>query len=657
MPRAPRRTCWSRIHALALAALAVGGTACAPAAPAEQPLGGTTGEARSATPPEPVAEREQDDLSGIVALPNFARDWPRLAPVVPAEGDARALRSLDVEALGALLLGRGLASVVDWSRPLYFIVFESHDDEPVVAISMAVADPERVLAELAPVFDVTKDGASLRHSLRYRDMADAKAPLAAEVPHCDFWESLGAHGALVVCAPNANRLRHAATAMRQQPPASETSEHQVELYLTQAAWRRFAEETLRDAAASSTDGMESEVERRLFLDVHSVSLGGRLSGKDVTLTVSLHYRPAKEPWSRMLLEYREGAPAPKAFLALPDNVGLAFSTRGAPRGAFDDVAPQLLTDLLAPSLAVDWDPTGTEEFIETLSELLLTGGPYLFAAGLDAEGARRAIDEYLADASDDPVKRRTLDAALTPFFVLATPEPVQLWVDGLRTLVAVDEKYTRVRLPDGFSRQRSGPPTRGVAPPRPPTVVASPKTQHVYFYREVKPEPIAGLGRPALHMVCDFVANEAFELDEPDTLPPVNGVLHIFVAKAHEHTYLCMGNDVDCTEALGKVGKAGTGTLGRLPVATELRKLDGSFVGLTTPIGAAALFGEFDTRAQLEEYRQALHDARRLPQRGERPILLHGGTTGSGAPPQGTFSVNMTMTTEDFVELGKSLFE
>jgi hypothetical protein len=112
---------------------------------------------------------------------------------------------------------------------------------------------------------------------------------------------------------------------------------------------------------------------------------------------------------------------------------------------------------MADSLTSDgYPPDYVAEGAAALKELVLTGGPFVMAAGFDQAALERAAAGYRAAATDKT--RAAVRAALTGYLVAGVEEEPARWVKGIRHLVELDNRHVRkIQKPAGGDATKDKP--------------------------------------------------------------------------------------------------------------------------------------------------------------------------------------------------------
>jgi hypothetical protein len=623
---------------LALAGL---NASCAPAQPAAGPLGGNVPEGDASRRSGAASARTYVRMVFRIASP--PETWPRIAKVIPAEGDMQALLALDVMSLYAILVGADLASFVDASGPVELAVVKDVADDAMPALSLPIARFDEAVRELEGAFSVMRSGSG-RFELTPQS---GSGTLFEGGGVCELWQAANVHSGRLICSKTRSAIEgvgHDATSGTERQTTN-----QIDLWISDRMMQEaFKETTAQFSAGSPEEKLGQQLGTEFFTTSQDLRLGFNLAGDDVELSVSMAYPNPPAELPRVILGYREAQRAPKAFLSLPDRALLAFTTRGAPASAYTSFKKKAWPVIFAGLSDEDWDASGTAEFMRAVDKLLFTGGPVSMAVGLDVRAAKSQIASYLASESASPQAEAALQNSLSSWMIAAAPEPVERWAQGIRELTALDAKYSKLEELDASGNAAT--PSQSQRAPAPRKVRGAASTQYGTYTSEVAPEKIAGVGSPAVHFVFKSVPNVAFQPPAPDLLPSVETESHLLLVEIHEHAFACISHDAAlCIKMLSDAAGAGAGTLGASPVAAQLRSQNAAVIGITTPVGFTALTEETSRRSQLAEYLNTLHDAEALPGGGTRPILFSGGAEPASGSLAGRFTLRTRLTLSDLI--------
>ena len=563
-------------------------------------------------------------------LTNLSRDAIKALDLIPDFGELDDVRKAGPAALLSGWVARPLADALDLSKP--------------VDLTMAGAEGEQFVACF-----VVDDAAAIERSFT---LIPRQAGVAALEPKatledvlyddvgtvCELWTIDGVSERRVICSLSKSVPPDHASylAWRSLQPSGDDVAARLELPST--LWKGIMEEAADEVVIyDPAERIGVDAIRPLAEDIRRVGIDVQLLADRGVVGFDLAFESTRGLISSLVLSHRSTRPLPPAFFRLPDDALIALQWEGMQPGTRAEDAMRLLMTVMESTPEEVMDPAGHEETARAFADLFLTGGPVIFASGLDADAAADAIHDYGQGSPDDLVRLARARDTVAGWWIVGMPEPFERWRAGiLRLLQLTGTKYNRYKVPSG---------SRGGA-------AAGPRSIPTLDYAAVVPVSKADrLPEDTLYVIMGHVANSAY-VPPPDVPPPrvTPQHNHVFVFHLEDHTWICSSRvKTDCVERVRQMQAGDAGTLARDPGAAALRGLAGTSAGFLTAAGVLAAVMETGTPRHLEDAGHLLGTAAKLPGRGRGKMPVAATSTNAPGGSQGTLRMTVTVPYDDLV--------
>lgn len=482
---------------------------------------------------------------------------------------------LTLDAAVENLIGAPVGRVADADAPIDLAVIHRDGGEDPLAFSVQLRDDPEVLRSFTEHFDLGPAANGARR-LSPKDPSGATAV-------CALAPAPNTAAPRLVCAQDDDDLDTLLPYLtRTVTRAASASDLRAEMLLSPFVTN------LDPDGDDPFDRAGAEMGARLLRDIRSVTLEGNLDGHDVDATLTLRFASATgDIVSSILGQAAPPGPPPPAFLRLPGDALLAFHAQGATPAALAPLRRTLGAGF-RKSFIDDGEPADVvERFMVELERLFLTGGPVVWASGADMPAARAALTAYVRAGSSTPALRDAAKHALKSWVVVGVEEPSARWIEGIRTLVKLDQEHGKGPRSGGAGGKAATPASGKPAPPKPK------KREIVKERSELRVTPMPpGLGLPAgtLHLEDRNKPNPAWIKANPGAPPPVPHTNHAFVVPDGGRTWLAVAEDPKLAASKARAVLAGapaTGTLGARRDAEIVRREATSAALLVTIAGLA----------------------------------------------------------------------
>ncbi len=608
---------------------ACGGAPVAPQAPASS-------GAPAAGPPVALAP----DL-GAVAPPAGLVVSGQLPHLEASLGTVHGWTQLPMpqsEQITAIIADDALGALVALDQPIDFavaVVGAGARLTTMVAVSAAVRDLEQAKTSLSEKHKLTPgdNGALLIHGLghspRRADDADDDGRDGDDGHACELAPAFGAATTRLVCAWDPKALAalgpwltrgatrqtstydaHVDVRMQPLKPTIMAEKRLFSLLLGTVLGGRLGLSGARDL----TQAIGADV-ADFANDLDTLSLDVALSDPGAAATMTLKLSGPSSAIGRLALANADrNGPPPAAFWQMPGDADFAFFDRGIDANDLAhgrDLALKVVTDRLAEDGLKDAD---SHAIADALGKIL-TPAPMVFASGIDADAARKALaaEKALGPAADPTARRdasRASAQALLGWRVVEIDEAATVRVDAMKGLALA---FARPGV-DAAYRAKGGGPAPKVVAARMPKEGTLPKDAQHFEIDLPLPEPAAssaGKGKP-------HAAGSSKPL-----------AIDVFIVPDGTRSWIGMG---DGTLVVSKLSAAIVGSGDTLRARPELGVLKDA------SLGAAGFF-----------------TGRGVPELGEQMAAIFGGDPGRGAelfettaqlPHQGVTPVPFTLTAQ-----------
>ena len=566
------------------------------------------------------------------------------------------------EQLTELLTGEAIGPVVDVEQPLYFAVTVVGSGmrmkPPLVAVSAAVKDPDKVRAALAERYRLVpgSNGATLieglgrashgSHAAADPDAQDdedrAASPGGAGVSGpgdtgadgpddddgrtCELAPAIGDAPVRIVCGASAQAVTDLGpwltrTAPRAAPAADLHAEvRMAPLQQTIAEAKRLVGMLLGTVLSG---GLRAAWAKELMVavatdaadfasDLDGLSLDVSLASTGATERATLKLSGSTSVIARGALAHAErSGPAPAALWAMPADADVALFTRGVDEDTLAN-ARQVLVDALAGGLVEGGAKPGDASAVASAFGRLFTGAPFVYAAGMDVDAAGKALaaEKALGDSADRRARgegRRATAESILGWRLIETERPTSEIVGALKAVSAAMSRPSLVAALRAEDRSVSPPALR-------PSALA--KT--------------AGLPASATHWVLEIPMAGHKDSARGDKAAPRKAtpaprplLVHLIVVPDGQRTWLALGADEQAL-ASKLAGLKGGAHLDSRP----------EFAGLKTTSVAT---GGFLTAKRIEEQSlelnvvggagpaaagEAIRALQQMPNKGASPIVM-----------------------------------
>jgi hypothetical protein len=572
---------------------------------------------------------------GLGLTVHLAHPRATLQQLTPLVGSLVSLftggTKLDPDSLVATAVGAPVGAVIDLDQPIDLAVIDvaAPDKPPKVAASSALIDPAAARKPLEKYFKwgPTRGGVVL---LQPRQAAtDDGSPRP-----CMIAPSFGATpgSARLVCGNGENAVHDLAPYLtRTMTRLTSRDDVRVEVFVREIRPPRPGVTTALTGGGPAvvdagpvdpTDALFNQLTDKVTSDVGSLVLEASFDSSTVDLRLTTSFVDAASPLTRALVGAgASSAPAPAAFDRLPSGAMFAWYGRGATAA---DLAP-LRRSVFDGAHGILEDDGYTSAVSATLlaplERLLLTGGPWVVATGMDLDAARAALDAYVGAGKTTEAARATARRAMQSWAVAAVEEPAQSWIDGMREIVKSDPIE-----PTGKPRRARDPQkerTRLSLAPVPVTLQLPAGTLQIEARVTQNPAWTAAQ-RKAKQKIDD---------------PVVPHTVHVFVVPDGARTWFAAAEDpaVAAREVRGSLsGAPDAGTLKGRRDLEGFRSMPASTAGFVSVAGVATwLLGNASDQG-LHRARESLTGLAALTDGGMTPVpLALAATPGTGGAASG----------------------
>jgi hypothetical protein len=377
------------------------------------------------------------------------------------------------------------------------------------------------------------------------------------------------------------------------------------------------------AATDPTSALLTQLTEKLTGDVGSLVLEASSDASTVDVRLTTGFRDTASPLTRALIGAGpSSAPTPAAFDRLPGGAMFAWYGRGA---APADLAPLRKTVFDGLTAMMEYDgytASVSQTLLAPLQRLVLTGGPWVVATGLDIDAARVALDAYVRAGKTTEAARATARRAMQGWAVAEVDEPAQGWIDGLREVVKDDP------LKPTDKPHRTGDPqkesTQVTLSPVPPALKLPAGTLHLEAHVTQSPAWTAAQ-RKAKAKISE---------------PVIPHTLHFFVVPDGARTWFAAAEDPALAAREVRISLSGAGDADTLKARRDLdafRAMPASSGGFLSVANVATwLLGNASDEA-LHRARESLAGLAGLTDGGTTPIPVTlvatpgaGGAAGAG---------------------------
>ncbi len=578
----PRPTAWSRCALLALLATCAAGVAgpiaCggAPAAP-QAPASSATASPVVALPPAP-------DLSAVPPPAGLV-----LSGTIPKVGASLAtvhgwtqLPMPQAEQVTQILAGQDLGAIADLDRPIHVAVTVSGAGAfltKAVALSAGVRDIEAAKAlvaamhyELVPA----SNGALLiRRAARHGQPSDDSDDSGDDDANaCELAPSYGDAAFSLVCGWDAKALVTLGPWLT-RGATRETSTTDLHVDLHMQPLRPTLEEERRSlsvllgvmiaghAGASRRELMQAlgggPIDFAMDLDTGAFDLALSDSGAAATLTLRLSATTSILGRLATGNSDRNGPP-PAPFWQMPGDTDLAAFDRGIDPTALAR-GRELVLKIVADKLAEDGVKDADRHALGDALGALVSSAPMVYASGLDADAARKAIavEKALPDGASVADRRAAGHAVaqgLLGWRILEIDEPAGVRLDAMKAIAAV------LARPAVFAAYHAKPGARALAMRSAPLSKGSPLPKGTERFTIDVPLPDA---------------NDAGPPSAKPAAPAKPLEMEVFVVPDGARSWIGVGGDAALISAKLAVALAGSGDV--LGAKTELASMKDAVVG------------------------------------------------------------------------------
>ncbi len=592
-------------------------TACGAAPPRPRPAARPTVVVQASgdkpLAPDPTgagAVAPPDDLGPVTRLRAPATAWPALARIVPAVGEAHDMFAVAPEALLEVFVGRALAASVDLRQPVDIAQIGERDNSGFV-VSMALVDLDQARTNLANDFALSRRAGALFLEPR---RADANGKLGGAAA-CEIRAARGASPYRLVCGPRDALPRFGPWLARElaaKPPSADLWVGMLDI-----SRASFLNEPA-PPGASPAERLGRDLGKDIFRNMHRFGLGIDVSDRVLHATLDI---TASTPESAVQLEI-QGQPGkatspPPAFFQLPADAGIALYSLGTERGPVQTAAKPFWHRFVQ-AMEGEIDPANAAPLEAELGQLFFTGGPSIFAYGLDVDRARPTLHHLLEKEQSSVADLSHAMDAVQGWAVFELDEPAARWTTGLDNIDRLGKRTTRPASAGGNGA------AAGVTPDKTKTITV-----------KVAIRPREHLPPGSLHLHNSTAANPAYTPKSPDEAPAVPYESDLYVAPDGARTWIAWaGRSAVALEKLHTVlaGKRDRTLAGREDLA-GLASLRGNMVGFVSLAAGSTLALSADSRHDVELARYLVDTLWALPHRGAAPLPL---VVTSTADPGGT---------------------
>jgi len=549
---------------------------------------------------------------------------------------------LDPSQVLADKLGAPLSRLLDLSRPIDFTV-SGLDDGPVrLALAASIVNSNTFVDQLRADFQLVHKSQG-----RWQIVPNAKA--TREGLGCELWRAAEPVGARLVCATNPALIEQQGEFFMAAARSSvDRANFHAELPGSAArlALQKGADDELRkEAETAGKDDPATRAGRDLGrklvtdfgLDLTGISWDLTLRRDSVELSQVIGFSKTDSLLSATL-SGRVGPPrpVPEAYWRLPSDSDFSLYSEGGEPEPMRRLAALWLQALRAAT-EVDHEyelPAAVlDQLTHTVGSLLLRGGGFELAYGVDLDRAARALSEAAERARDrgpgsgsaDPALKKA-QAELGGWALLGIEDDSRAYLAALRDALRLAADKTQ------YPRKKGEKP-------------AAPSSSN-YEFRELPLPASAGLPPETLHIVLRSKPNPKYLASKASPAAPPPRTDHlIVVADAAQHLWLVLSPDEGL--ALARLRAVLTPEPAKtLGASAELRQLatQGTVgIGFGTLAAVTGLTLSADSKAKVLESRASLKRLWALPKRGSTrlPIWI---TRTQSAKGERRITVNLRLT-------------
>ncbi|MGD0530171.1 MAG: hypothetical protein ABSE49_33865, partial [Polyangiaceae bacterium] len=589
-------------------------------------------------PPEPAPDVSPVPAPGGLGLTiHLAHPRATFQQLSSVLGSVAAMFSgalkVDPESLVAMAVGAPVGSFVDLDQPMDFAVADI--DTPGTTMKLAgavvVSDPTAAREVLEKYYRATQTAPGVVRLEPRDDAPEGASPRPCVLAVSSGSDAGAARTTRLVCGGTSDAVRHLGPYLtRTMTRLTSRDDLRLEVFVRELRPTVTGRKELTPGGGSPVDGGASEPTDKLFDelveklpdDVGSVVLEASSDGSAVDVRVSTTFVDWASPLTRALVGAgTPAAPPPAAFERLPRDAACAFYGRGE---IWEDLQPLRgkLVDSLREWLADDgYTPAAIDTQLLPFQRIL-TGGPWVAAAGVRLDTARAALDAYADGGKTTETARTRARAAMQGWWVAGVEEASQGWIDDLRALVKNDAVK-----PSGKPRRKHDP---------------TKETTHLV----VAPVP-AALQLPAgtLHVEAHVAQNPEWTRAQkknksPVTDPVIAHTSHIFVVPDGARTWFAVAEDPALAAGAVRAslsGAAETGTLKSRRDLDPLRAMPASTAGFVSVASMAFMSRSDYSDEGLRKARESLLGLAGLTDQGAAPIPValastRAAATRAGAP-------------------------
>lgn len=606
-----------------------------PAPPKPLPPPGPTLEAPRAAEPPSLGEAPVEkprDLAMWIHMPAPGRDLPVVGLLIPMDPAVQAVLQ-QPELVLRLRLGPELGQLVDLARPVEIAIASKQGgevdmDRVVFGFTLAEGvDPGRALEESFTLHRNRGGGIAL----------ERKSEGAEESPGskltCTLWPATTPElRDRLVCATDAEMLPSYGPYVARGTAAAATGAN-LRIELDRAMFGAL----LPDPKALSGPDAEDPGKRGERLgaqwahdfvsDWDTMALEMSLERGRVELAAEQTFRSSRSMAAVMACaDPRAAVAAPPALFRMPADTDMAFFFQGAPKETMKIRGPAAFREFAQVFPVHEVPLSAHDEIAGAFSSVLLTGGPLVMAHGHDRQGARAALDRYLATKPPRAGAKPAADPgiqsarrALQGWTLAYANEPTEAWQRGLREILRIMNKDYETEARKALS---AGAGAAG-APPPPPA--PDKPSRELTKMSEVRVLPSDALPAGSLHFVISSKPNPKYvQQKSTDKAPGIPHELHLWLAPEGISTWMGWSEDPRLARSmLGQVlGKGGSAPATAAPGLDSLQGTRAAGVGIVTLAGLVSLFLPEDSRADMENARSLLERRDALPGKGESALSL-----------------------------------
>jgi hypothetical protein len=552
-------------------------------------------------------------------IPNLERDWPSIARLLPSEGNWATLKQLQFSQLLPIMSGPALARLLNLSQRTEVGAFapsiESKEQDMVVAVLLKGGRSSQ--ADLEEDFTLIPSEAG---ALRLAPRSGLNAALITDQSTCELW-SLG-DASVLTCGSVRGYTPSRGIGMAKRVLSTSHVDPQDTVSIEMPS-SLFVDAVKSESHASdAAERFGEELVIGAFQDLRLGRFGLALSGQESAGNIELEFASRKSLLTSVVVDGQAVMRPDEIFFRLPSTLDFAAQFAGMPRKhrrAEVLEAFQTLVQLAVDSHEVRAE--GLEPLSQVFAQLFLTGGPSIFATGMDSQAYHNALNAFLSKPTPTGDDLVALRRSAQEWTLVGLKEDSTRWIKDFKAMHELDVKFSSINPP---GQSAAVGPVSGSRKAPVPSVPGQPSR----IVNRIEATP-SGAPPNTVHYTLETVVNPEFA-NRPSRggLPPAPITHHVLIHGLGEYTWLCVSIDTSlCIRHLKGLRNGGSTTIEQHPRRAELAQTNGKIVGLTSLVGFSQLVLQENSVRELQESQKKIQTYLALPPAGRSPLLFTGQVT------------------------------